>query len=87
MPGAFQLATALIKDEEKITEAFRTGDGVGWHEHHHDLFSGTERFFRPGYAANLVVVLDPGARRRRRPSSRRARASPTSAAATAPRRS
>jgi SAM-dependent methyltransferase len=54
VPGAFQLATALIKDEPKITDAFRTGHGVGWHEHNHDLFAGTERFFRPGYSANLV---------------------------------
>jgi SAM-dependent methyltransferase len=54
VPGAFQLATALVKDEEKIEHAFTAGRGVGWHEHHHDLFSGTERFFRPGYAANLV---------------------------------
>jgi SAM-dependent methyltransferase len=54
VPGAFQLATALTKDEEKIGQAFVDGHGVGWHEHHHDLFSGTERFFRPGYAANLI---------------------------------
>src|SRR5436305_14924731 len=53
VPGAFQLATALVKDEEKIGHAFVGRHGVGWHEHHHDLFSGTERFFRPGYAANL----------------------------------
>jgi len=59
VPGAFQLATSLIKDEEKITRAFRTGAGVGWHEHHHDLFAGTERFFRPGYAANLVSSWIP----------------------------
>ncbi len=57
--GAFQLATALVKDEEKIEAAFGSGDGVGWHEHHHDLFSGTERFFRPGYAANLVSSWIP----------------------------
>ena len=59
VPGAFQLATAAIKDEPKITEAFRTGEGVGWHEHHHDLFAGTERFFRPGYVANLVSSWIP----------------------------
>jgi SAM-dependent methyltransferase len=59
VPGAFQLATALVKDEPKITEAFRTGRGVGWHEHNHDLFAGTERFFRPGYAANLVSSWIP----------------------------
>jgi SAM-dependent methyltransferase len=54
VPGAFQLATSLVKDEEKIARAFETGAGVGWHEHHHDLFAGTERFFRPGYSANLI---------------------------------
>jgi hypothetical protein len=59
VPGAFELATSLVKDEPKITEAFRTGNGVGWHEHHHDLFSGTERFFRPGYAANLIASWIP----------------------------
>ena len=59
VPGAFQLATSLVKDEEKITSAFQTGQGVGWHEHHHDLFAGTERFFRPGYAANLVSAWIP----------------------------
>jgi SAM-dependent methyltransferase len=59
MPGAFQVATALIKDEEKIETAFLQRVGVGWHEHHHDLFAGTERFFRPGYAANLVSSWIP----------------------------
>ncbi|MHB8692928.1 MAG: class I SAM-dependent methyltransferase [Solirubrobacteraceae bacterium] len=59
VPGAFQLATSLIKDEPKITSAFQTGRGVGWHEHNHDLFAGTERFFRPGYSANLVSSWIP----------------------------
>ena len=59
IPGAFQLAAALIKDEPRIAAAFRTGDGVGWHEHNHDLFCGTERFFRPGYLANLVTSWIP----------------------------
>jgi SAM-dependent methyltransferase len=59
VPGAFQLATSLIKDEETIAHAFQSGRGVGWHEHHHDLFTGTERFFRPGYAANLVTSWIP----------------------------
>jgi 2-polyprenyl-3-methyl-5-hydroxy-6-metoxy-1,4-benzoquinol methylase len=52
--GAFQLLAAMIRDEPHITERFRSGEGFGWHEHHHDLFEGTERFFRPGYLANLV---------------------------------
>lgn len=51
--GVF-LASALFKDEERLAEAIRTGAGVGWGEHHHDLYVGVERFFRPGYAANLV---------------------------------
>jgi len=54
IPGAFQLAAATIKDEPQIADRFRSGDGFGWHEHHEDLFAGTERFFRPGYLANLV---------------------------------
>ena len=45
---------ATYLDEPKVAEAFRTGKGVGWHEHSKCLFSGTERFFRPGYNANLA---------------------------------
>jgi SAM-dependent methyltransferase len=54
LPGGFQTAAAVIKDEPKIADAFRSGKGVGWHEHDPGLFEGTERFFRPNYAANLV---------------------------------
>jgi SAM-dependent methyltransferase len=54
MPGFAEAIAAMWRDEPKITEAFRTGKGVGWHEHDPCLFRGTERFFRPGYAANLV---------------------------------
>src|SRR3954470_8787462 len=59
LPGAFQLASSLVHDADKIEAAFRSGAGVGWHEHHHDLFHGTERFFRTGYAANLVEAWIP----------------------------
>src|SRR3954447_23690290 len=59
IPGAFQLLAAIIKDEPHITERFRSGEGMGWHEHDHDLFEGTERFFRPGYLANLVTAWLP----------------------------
>jgi 2-polyprenyl-3-methyl-5-hydroxy-6-metoxy-1,4-benzoquinol methylase len=59
IPGAYQLLAALIKDEPHITERFRTGEGLGWHEHDHDLFEGTERFFRPGYLAHLVAEWLP----------------------------
>jgi 2-polyprenyl-3-methyl-5-hydroxy-6-metoxy-1,4-benzoquinol methylase len=59
LPGAFQVALAAAKAEERIAENFKTGKGMGWHEHHHELFEGTERFFRPGYAANLVSAWIP----------------------------
>ena len=54
MPGFAEAIAAMWRDEPKITEAFKTGKGVGWHEHDPCLFRGTERFFRPGYAANLI---------------------------------
>jgi SAM-dependent methyltransferase len=53
------LAAALFKDEERLAETIRTGAGFGWGEHHHDLYTGVERFFRPGYAANLVSSWIP----------------------------
>ena len=59
LPGAFLLAQATVKSEPRITEAFRSGNGVGWHEHDPKLFEGTERFFRPGYAVNLVPTWIP----------------------------
>jgi 2-polyprenyl-3-methyl-5-hydroxy-6-metoxy-1,4-benzoquinol methylase len=48
-----------MKDEPKLLEAFRTGEGVGWDEHDTALFEGTEKFFRPNYAANLVSSWIP----------------------------
>ena len=59
IPGAFQVIASVLHDEPKIRAAFKSGNGVGWHEHHHDLFEGTERFFRPNYAANLVSSWIP----------------------------
>jgi SAM-dependent methyltransferase len=59
LPGAFQLAAACVKDEPHLERVFRSGEGFGWHEHDHDLFHGTERFFRPGYMANLVSAWIP----------------------------
>jgi SAM-dependent methyltransferase len=57
--GGFQAMTAAMRAAPKVTEAFRTGRGVGWHEHDADLFVGTERFFRPGYNAHLVSEWIP----------------------------
>jgi hypothetical protein len=59
VPGAFHIISACFKDEPKITQAFRTGEGVGWHEHDANLFSGTERFFPPNYAANRMSKWIP----------------------------
>jgi 2-polyprenyl-3-methyl-5-hydroxy-6-metoxy-1,4-benzoquinol methylase len=59
LPGAFQVALAAVKAEEEIAERFKSGKGLGWHEHDAELFVGTERFFRPGYAANLISSWIP----------------------------
>jgi SAM-dependent methyltransferase len=60
--GAFDVAQAMWLDEPKIAEAFKSGKGVGWHEHSSCLFRGTERFFRPGYNAHLVSEWIPSLR-------------------------
>ena len=57
--GAFELLAAMFADEPRLAEAFRSGEGVGWHEHDQRLFSGTERFFRAGYNAHLVPEWIP----------------------------
>jgi SAM-dependent methyltransferase len=59
LPGAFVLATGALGAVERITDAFRTGAGMGWHEHEQGVFDGCERFFRPGYAAHLVSTWIP----------------------------
>jgi len=53
------LALGALRAESQITESFRTGAGMGWHEHHDDVFMGCELFFRPGYLANLVPSWIP----------------------------
>ncbi|MHC2298623.1 SAM-dependent methyltransferase [Rhizobium mongolense] len=57
--GAFQVTQSMWMDEPKIAEAFRSGQGVGWHEHSACLFRGTEHFFRPGYNTHLVSSWIP----------------------------
>ena len=57
--GGFQLALATVHSAERLTEAFRTGHGVGWGEHHHELFEGCERFFGPSYTAFLTSTWIP----------------------------
>ncbi len=57
--GEYQVLMGLFKDEEKIIEAFRTGKGLGWGDHHHYLYEGTERLFKPGYVANITTSWIP----------------------------
>jgi 2-polyprenyl-3-methyl-5-hydroxy-6-metoxy-1,4-benzoquinol methylase len=59
LPGFFQIALGSVIDSPKIVEKARSGDGFGWHEHVHDVHEGCERFFRPGYNANLVAEWLP----------------------------
>ena len=53
-PGGIQVAASTLADVGLVADAFRTGRGVGWGEHHPDLFEGTLRFFRPNYIGNLT---------------------------------
>jgi SAM-dependent methyltransferase len=59
LPGAFELALGSLAAVPRIAESFRTGAGMGWHEHEDGVFHGCEKFFRPGYAANLVTTWIP----------------------------
>lgn len=52
--AAFLTALGMLRAEPRITDAFRTGAGVGWHEHNDDVFVGCDAFYRPGYVAELV---------------------------------
>ena len=53
MVGGFEVLMSMFVDLDKVQKCFRDGTGLAWHEHHPSLFSGTERFFRAGYNANL----------------------------------
>jgi SAM-dependent methyltransferase len=59
LPGAFELMAAAVRDEPRITDAFRSGVGAGWHEHDHALFDGAARFSQPAYRAHLVPSWIP----------------------------
>ncbi len=59
LPGAFELALGSLAAVPQIADCFRTGAGMGWHEHNEGVFHGCEKFFRPGYAANLVSTWIP----------------------------
>ncbi|HWC44716.1 MAG TPA: class I SAM-dependent methyltransferase [Casimicrobiaceae bacterium] len=59
VPGAYELALGALQAVPRIGDAFRSGAGMGWHEHEEGVFHGCEKFFRPGYIANLVSAWIP----------------------------
>lgn len=59
VPAAFLTALGYLRAEPQITEAFRTGAGVAWHDHHEDVHVGVDAFYRPGYVASLVPEWIP----------------------------
>ncbi|MGN6350994.1 MAG: class I SAM-dependent methyltransferase [Candidatus Nitrosocosmicus sp.] len=59
MLGSYQILRSIFKDEDKFVEIFKTGKGLRWGEHHHDLFEGTAKFFKPNYMSNLVPSWIP----------------------------
>ena len=59
MAGGFEVLAAMFRDEPKVAAVFKSGKGLGWHEHDVCLFRGTERFFRPGYNAHLTTEWIP----------------------------
>jgi SAM-dependent methyltransferase len=59
LPGAFEITLGALKAVPRIADSFRSGAGMGWHEHDDGVFYGCEKFFRPGYAANLLPSWIP----------------------------
>jgi 2-polyprenyl-3-methyl-5-hydroxy-6-metoxy-1,4-benzoquinol methylase len=57
--GGFQIALGAAAGLERIQDAFLNGAGMGWHEHNHDVFEGCQRFFEPGYRANIIDAWIP----------------------------
>lgn len=59
LAGGLGGLTAIYKIEERLVEAFKSGQGIGWHEHDKSLFYGTEFLFRTGYKAHLTTEWIP----------------------------
>lgn len=57
--GGYQVLRSIFKDEDKFVNMFKSGEGLRWGDHHHDLFEGTAKFFRPNYTSNLVQSWIP----------------------------
>lgn len=54
MQGFIQAIVSQYEGHEKATATFKSGKGRPWGDHTQCLFCGTDRFFRPGYQANLI---------------------------------
>jgi SAM-dependent methyltransferase len=54
MPTAWNIPASMWFDEEKAINAFRTGKGVAWGDHHDRMACGVAAFYRNGYRASLV---------------------------------
>ncbi|RIV75406.1 class I SAM-dependent methyltransferase [Pelagerythrobacter aerophilus] len=59
MQGFIQAIVSQYEEYEQSVEIFRSGKGKPWGEHTQCLFCGTDRFFRPGYQANLIDIWIP----------------------------
>lgn len=59
LQGAYQAIKSYFKDEDKFVEMFKSGKGLRWGEHHHDLFEGSALFYKPNYVGNLVSSWIP----------------------------
>lgn len=59
MAGGAAVIAALFHDKDKLVAAMRGDGGLAWGDHHPCMFSGTERFFRPGYRTFLVAEWLP----------------------------
>jgi SAM-dependent methyltransferase len=56
---AYYVVNSMWKDKDKLSDAFVNSRGIGWHEHHHDLYHGVEAVYRTGYLYNLNNVWIP----------------------------
>jgi len=52
--GIYPIIAAAWASADRAVDAFRTGAGIGWHEHDPRLYHGVERIFAPLYRHQLV---------------------------------
>jgi len=57
--GCYQILRSIFEEEDKFVKIFQIGEGLRWGDHHHDLYYGTAKFFKPNYTSNLVQFWIP----------------------------